>query len=115
MKTRDNPEKSVLQFESFNLPHCAVAVCGSQFNKFQLSLLVKTAQPREIVICFDKEELPGEDKYFNKLWNMCSKYKEYANFSFIYDRMDLLELKDSPSDKGEEVFKQLLAKRVRVR
>lgn len=108
-------EKSVLQFESFNLPHCAVAVCGSQFNKFQLNLLLKIAAPEEIVICFDKEEQPGEDKYFNKLWSICDRYKQYVNFSFIYDRLGLLELKDSPSDKGEEVFKKLLEKRVRVK
>lgn len=108
-------EKSVLQFESFNLPNCAVAVCGSQFNKFQLNLLLKIAAPEEIVICFDKEEQPGEDKYFNKLWSICDRYKQYVNFSFIYDRLGLLELKDSPSDKGEEVFKKLLEKRVRVK
>ena len=106
-------EKSVLQFESFNLPNCAVAVC--QFNKFQLNLLLKIAAPEEIVICFDKEEQPGEDKYFNKLWSICDRYKQYVNFSFIYDRLGLLELKDSPSDKGEGVFKKLLEKRVRVK
>lgn len=108
-------EKSVLQFESFNLPNCAVAVCGSQFNKFQLNLLLKIAAPEEIVICFDKEEQPGEDKYFNKLWSICDRYKQYVNFSFIYDRLGLLELKDSPSDKGEGIFKKLLEKRVRVK
>ena len=108
-------EKSVMQFESFNMPHCAVAVCGSQFNKYQLNLLLKHCQPNEVVICFDKEEKDGEDIYFNKLWNMCKKYTEYVNMSFVYDRLGLLDQKDSPTDKGEEVFKLLLEKRVRVR
>lgn len=115
METRDNPEKSVLQFESFNLPHCAVAVCGSQFNKFQLNLLLKIAAPEEIIICFDKEEQPGEDKYFNKLYAIGEKYKNYCNFSFIYDRLGLLEMKDSPSDKGEAIFRKLFSTRVRIR
>ena len=108
-------EKSVLQFESFGLPHCAVAVCGSQFNKYQLDLLIRTCHPSEIVLCFDSEEVGDETKYFDKLWAVCSKYKNYVNFSFIYDRLRLLNLKDSPSDKGEEVFKELLRKRVRVK
>lgn len=106
-------EKSVLQFESFNRPNCAVAICGSHLNKFAIKKLIRCARPQEIVVCFDKEQ-NFQDNYFQKLWNMCSKYKNYANFSFIYDRENLLQDKDSPSDKGEEVFNQLLQKRVRI-
>ena len=108
-------EKSVLQFESFNMPHCAVAVCGSQFNKYQLNILLKHCAPSEIVICFDSEENEGETKYFDKLYALCKKYTQYCQFSFVYDRLGLLGKKDSPSDKGEETFKKLIEKRVRVR
>ena len=108
-------EKSVMQMEGFRLPNCSVAVCGSNFNKYQLNILMKTCAPAEIVLCFDKEELPSEDKYFNKLWSICQKYKNYCNFSFIYDREGLLDLKDSPTDKGEEIFIKLLGKRVIVK
>lgn len=108
-------EKSVLQFESFTGPNCAVAVCGSQFNKYQLNILLKSCSPDEIVLCFDSEEIGEETKYFDKLWAICQKYKNYANFSFVYDRLGLLNLKDSPSDRGEETFKKLLEKRTRVR
>lgn len=108
-------EKAVMQMENFHLPNCSVAVCGSNFNKYQLNILMKTCAPHEIILCFDKEELPGEDKYFNKLWNICQKYKNYCNFSFIYDREGLLDLKDSPTDKGEETFVKLLGKRVIVK
>jgi hypothetical protein len=75
---------------------------------------VRECHPREIVICFDQEEEPGKQDYFDKLYNLCSKYKVYSNFSFIYDKEKLLRLKDSPSDRGEEVFLKLLEKRVRV-
>jgi len=34
--------------------------------------------------------------------------------SFCYDREGLLELKESPSDRGEETFKKLLNRRVIV-
>jgi len=108
-------EKSVLQMEGFSIPNCSAAVCGSNFNKYQLNILMKHCHPAHIVLCFDKEELPGEEKYFNKLWNICQKYKNYCNFSFIYDREGLLDLKDSPTDKGEEIFLKLLDKRVIVK
>lgn len=109
-------EKSVMQVESFNtILNCSAAVCGSQLNKFQIDLLIRTCQPKEIILCFDKEEIKGEDKYFEKLWNLCNKYKNYCNFSFVYDRENLLNLKDSPSDKGEKIFKKLLEKRIIVK
>ena len=108
-------EKSVLQMDSFDRLNCAAAVCGSQFNKFALKILIQNCHPNEIVICFDKEEKPGEDIYFNKLYKLCSKYKNYANFSFIYDMENLLELKDSPTDKGQDTFEKLLQRRVIVK
>lgn len=108
------PEKSVLQMEGFNQDNCAVAVCGSHFNKYQLNILMKECHPKEIIICFDKEELPGEETYFYKIYNTCKKYLKYCNFSFIYDREKLLDLKDSPTDKGELIFNKLKSRRVIV-
>ena len=108
-------EKAVLQFESYKRPNCAAAVCGSQLNKHALKLLIKECYPKEIVICFDQEEKQGEEKYFFKLYNLCKKYLNYANFSFIYDREKLLKLKDSPTDNGEEVFEKLLKRRIIVK
>ena len=107
-------EKSVLQLESFTMPNCAAAVCGNKLNKYALDILVRECHPREIIICFDQEEKPGESNYFNHLYELCSKYKVYTNFSFIYDKEHLLDLKDSPSDKGEQVFIDLLKRRVRI-
>lgn len=107
-------EKSILQFESFNIPNCAVAVCGSSLNKFQVDILMRECAPSEFIICFDKE-LDENDKYFNKLYKMCKKYSKYADFSFLYDFDNLLNLKDSPSDHGEEVFRKILNRRVRVK
>jgi hypothetical protein len=49
------------------------------------------------------------------LYALCKKYNQYCQFSFIYDRLGLLNMKDSPSDHGEETFKQLLRKRVTVK
>ena len=108
-------EKSVLQFDSFSIPNCAVASCGSNINKFQIDLLMRYCAPQEIVICFDNEEKEGEEKYFQKLWNICNKYKNYCNMSFIYDRKNLTRKKDSPSDRGETIFKELLERRIMIK
>ena len=108
-------EKSVLQAESFKRENCGVAVCGSNLNKYALSILLKECYPKEIIIAFDKEEKEGECKYFNKLYNLCSKYKNLCDFSFIYDKEDLLPSKASPTDKGEVVFEKLLKNRVKVK
>ena len=108
-------EKSVLQFESFDFANCAAAVCGNQLNKYALKLLMQTARPREVVICFDKEEKPGSEDYFNKLYQMGKKYQNSADFSFIYDRENLLEMKDSPTDKGADVFWKLYKRRVKIK
>lgn len=108
-------EKSVLQMEGWDFANCSAAVCGSQFNKHALKLLMRTARPQEIVICFDKEEKNGSEDYFNKLYSIGKKYQTYCDFSFIYDRENLLDMKDSPTDKGNEVFWKLYKKRVRVK
>ena len=107
-------EKSVLQMESFNMINCAAAVCGNKLNKYALDILIRECHPQEVIICFDNEELQGSDEYFEKLYNLCKKYNIYTNFSFIYDKEHLLKLKDSPTDRGEEIFRQLLGKRVKV-
>lgn len=108
-------EKSVMQMESFRRPNCSTAVCGSQFNKHALKILIKACHPQEIIICFDKEEEPPQEIYFNKLYQIGKKYQNYADFSFIYDREGLLDLKDSPTDKGEKIFEKLLQRRVKIK
>lgn len=107
-------EKSVLQIERFSMDNCAVAVCGSNFHKYHLHLLLKQCHPKEIIICFDNEELKGSDEYFNKLYKICKKYSNYCNMSFIYDRNKLTKPKDSPTDEGEEIFRKLLKERVKT-
>ena len=108
-------EKSVLLSENLSIPNCAVASCGSSFNKYQLDLLMRYCQPKEIVLCYDNEEKEGQSIYFGKLWQICQKYKQYCNMSFIYDDKKITELKAAPIDMGEETFMKLLDRRVKVR
>lgn len=111
-------EKSVLLYDTYFPKNNSVAVCGSGLNKHQLDILVKQCGAQEIVIAFDKEFTslsdPANEEYMNKLLSLCNKYKTYCNFSFLYDFNNLLSYKDSPIDKGPEVFLQLLQKKVEV-
>ena len=111
-------EKSCLKFNDLIPMNYSVASCGSSINKFQINLLLKLGV-REIIVAFDKEYITTDSeeakKYFDKLYNLCNKYKDLCNISFIYDMDNLLDLKDSPIDKGAEVFNKLMAKRIYVR
>ena len=45
----------------------------------------------------------------------CKKYANYCNFYFLFDFKNLLQLKDSPIDKGKEIFEELMKNKVQVR
>jgi DNA primase len=113
-------EKSCLKHHSF-FPdwNISVAVCGSTLNKSQIDLLIKNFALDEIILAFDKEYVNYSDekgrKYLDKLSSLCKKYNNYCNFSFIYDKENLLREKDSPVDRGQKIFKELYDKRIKVR
>lgn len=106
-------EKSALQAETFlGDANVVVATCGNSLNRWQVLQLIKHTDVREVVIAYDKKV--GDEKYFHKLHAMAVKYSNYCNFSFIYDFNDLLEDKDSPFDKGRDIFLQLIKERIKV-
>lgn len=113
-------EKSVLLSETyFGKDSIAVAVCGSQVNKYQIALLTRELGVNEIVVALDKEYEDAKTKkafkYKNKLKTICETYKNEAQMSYIFDEKGLLKEKDSPYDKGKEVFLELYRNRKKVR
>lgn len=110
-------EKSAMLSEAmFGAKNLCVAACGSQVHNYQIKLLLKLGVEK-IIIAFDKEgdDWREQDKYFDKLNKICNKYKNLCNIGFIYDTQNLLELKDSPFDKGKETFLKLLDRSVYVK
>lgn len=113
-------EKSVMLCNGYygDLSNC-VACCGSTFNKYHISLLTNILGVNEIVVALDKEyddwRTPEAKKYRQKIETMCKKYLNQASFSYIWDFDNLLEKKDSPFDRGKEVFEELYKNRVKVR
>ncbi len=108
-------EKSPMQYETMfgKENNIVVAACGSTFHKYQLDLLLKAGAER-ILIAFDKEGKTWAEqcKYYDKLKSICMKYKNYALMGFIFDNSGLLNLKDSPFDRGPEVAAKLISKGV---
>ena len=113
-------EKSVMLDDGYydDLSNC-VACCGSTFNKYHISLLTNILGANEIIIALDKEytdwRTDKAKKYREKIERMCKKYANQASFSYIWDYDNVLEEKDSPFDKGKEVFEHLYKTRVKVK
>ena len=113
-------EKSVLLDDGYyGALANTTACCGSSLNKFQVSLLTNILGANEITIAFDKEYTDWRSdearEYQEKIRNMCKKYAGQAVFYYIWDMDGLLGYKDSPFDKGKEVFEELYKHRIKVR
>lgn len=109
-------EKSVLQgFDYKNFPSIFVAVCGSSLSQFQINLLLSIGV-EEIIIGFDKEfEKVGdleEEIQIKKINKLIEKLDLIFNVSVLHDLDNLLNMKDSPTDRGEEKFLKLYSKRI---
>ena len=110
-------EKSVMQVASFFgvENNYALAVCGSNLTKTQIELILEL-KPLEVVIALDKqfEELDSEE-YNNWQDKILKKFVKplspYAKVSVIWDTDNLLDYKDSPTDKGKETFLKLFENR----
>ena len=102
-------EKAPLQsYSVYGKNNYVVAACGSRINRWQIYLIMKYCQPREIIIAFDK----GIE--YNYLESLCKRYSGYCNMSFVYDHQDRLKDKESPFDNVKEL-EQLLHNRIKVK
>lgn len=113
-------EKSVLLDDGFYGEYSnAVAVRGSNTNKYHISLLTDVLGANEIVIAFDKEyedwHSTEAKQYRKKLEEVCRSFMSQATFSYIWDYDNVLKRKDSPYDRGKDVFEYLYKNRVRVK
>lgn len=113
-------EKSVMLSDTFYPGFSnAVATCGSQLNRFQVNLLVKKLGVNEIILCFDKEYKDLYDPkcatYRKKLIEKCTKYSGLAQFYYVFDEHNLIGEKDSPIDRGPEIYEKLVSKKIKIK
>lgn len=112
-------EKGVLQLDTM-FPEMSIGVClsGSSLTEYQLEIL-KTLDIEEVIIALDKEfeEVDSQEEKFyrEKIQTVfLDKLSPYYKTSVIWDVKGLLDLKDSPTDKGKEVFEELFKERARL-
>lgn len=112
-------EKSVLQLDTM-LPDKSIGVCvsGSSITNHQLEIL-KQLDINEVVIALDKEfKQVGTDEekfYARKIMDTFgSKLVPYFRTSVIWDINNLINKKDSPTDKGLETFEKLFKSRIYI-
>ena len=93
----------------------SVATCGFNLLSYQVELLISCGA-KEIIIAFDKQfQEQGDEeweKLVKKLYNIHDKYGSYVQISYLFDKQNLLDYKDSPIDKGKDIFLQLFKERV---
>lgn len=110
-------EKSCFLYQSlFGIENdLSVAVCGSGLINYQVQLLLDLGVS-EIIVAFDKQfKEIGDDEWVRwtkKLKDIHNKYSNRCTISFMFDKWNLLGYKDSPIDRGKEVFLELFEKRV---
>ena len=97
--------KSVLIAHSWGIQNTG-ALLTSHLNPSQMKILAKLGV--RVVFALDKEVVIKKDHNINRL-------KQYVNVEYFLDKDNLLDDKDSPVDKGLEVFKKLYGQRLRYR
>lgn len=110
-------EKSCLLYQSYfgTDNDLSVACCGSNLSAYQVYLL-KEAGAKEIIVAFDRQfQEIGDDEFKHLTRNLTQLHNKYKNevlISFIFDKNKITDYKDSPIDKGKDIFYKLFKERI---
>jgi len=101
--------KSVLKAASWGVNNTG-AILTSHLNPYQVKILLSVCVLNNVAVVFalDNDINIADDKNIRKLLN-------YMKVYYIKDYHGLLGEKDSPVDKGFDVFKQLCREKIRLR
>ena len=108
-------EKSVLQCETILEHNNTVAMFGMNLSNHNRNQLLKY-DIDEIVICIDKwSDVENGRELWNKaIAKIIKKLKGFVKISYIEDVDGLLDFKDSPTDKGKDVWEKLYGTRIYI-
>lgn len=112
-------EKGVMQLETmYPNKNISVALSSSNLSNAQVEMILELGV-REVIFALDKqykENYSNEYKtYQQKIIKLASKLTPFVNVTILWDKDGLLGYKDSPTDKGREVFEQLMTKRIQIK
>lgn len=97
--------KSVLVADTWGIKNTG-AILTSHLNPNQMKILARLGC--KVIFALDKDVRIRDDHNIEKL-------KKYVNVEYFWDREDLLDDKDSPVDKGLEVFKTLYTQKLKYK
>lgn len=110
-------EKAVMQLDTmYPETNIGLALSSSNLSKFQIDIL-KSLEIEEVIVGLDKEfEVVGSDEeilYRKRIIKTILNRLKVEGFmvSVMWDNYNLLNRKDSPTDRGKEVFDKLLSSR----
>lgn len=110
-------EKAVMQCSTmYGERNFTVATCSSNVTNMHRDIIIDS-DVDEVILAFDKDfELDSLD-YELKMKSICRLAQKFAPYMRVYvleDQDNLLELKDSPTDKGQEILEKLLQGKIEL-
>ncbi|QWU18456.1 DNA primase [Paenibacillus sophorae] len=93
-------EKTTWLSSQYGFRNC-VAISGDDLSEWQVNLIRGLGNEIDIVIALDK------DKRIEDIKKQAAKFGKTRNVYALWDKSGLFEDKDSPCDKGKEVFEKL--------
>lgn len=107
--------KSVMQLDTMLEYNNSVALFGMNLSRVQRDMILSLGV-KDVYIALDKQyeyiandDEPTNDflRYRDNVLKIANMLREFCNVYAIYDDIDILDYKDSPSDKGIEVWTKL--------
>jgi hypothetical protein len=109
-------EKSVMKMDTvYGDNNVAVAVSGKTITIDHIKLLLKYGVEK-IILAFDRDysDLDEIVEKQQEYRDIVSYVQNFCNVSMIIDYSFKLNYKDSPIDKGKDVFEELMAKKINL-
>ena len=102
-----------------------VATCGFNISQAQIDLLLELGV-NTAYLSFDKDvslcgfedvdendsEFKKAERYAKRINSLAAKLYPYFTVYILYDYDNLLDIKDSPFDKGKEVLEKIMDKKI---
>lgn len=112
-------EKGVMQLDTmYGKDSVAVALSSSNLSNFQRDLIVQVGV-NEVVIALDKQYKNTSSQeyqtYMKKVINIARKFFAFANVILVWDTEDKLGYKDSPTDRGKDIFEYLYERKIALK
>lgn len=109
-------EKSVMMMDTiYGDKNCSVATLGQNISKQQIQLLLKLGV-NEVILAYDADYKTYSEtaEVRNKYVKIAQRLKPYFNVAVLMDLDHILGYKDSPVDRGQAKFEEILKNRIYI-